>query len=94
MCDTMCATPQYTGGDMLFAKNSDRSPNEPHLVVRVPAADHPAGSTVKLTYITMTKAAHTLEAVLCKPSWIWGAEMGVNEAGLAVGNEAVFTRAK
>ncbi len=94
MCDTMCATPQWTGGDMLFAKNSDRSPNEPHLVVRVPEADHPAGSTVKLTYITIPQAAHTLEAVLCKPSWMWGAEMGVNEAGLAIGNEAVFTRAK
>ncbi len=94
MCDTMCATPAYTGGDMLFAKNSDRSPNEPHLVVSVPAADHPIGSMVKLTYITIPQAAHTLEAVLCKPSWIWGAEMGVNEAGLAIGNEAVFTRAK
>ncbi len=94
MCDTMCATPQWTGGDMLFAKNSDRSPNEPHLVARVPAADHPQGSTVKLTYITIPQAAHTLEAVLCKPSWTWGAEMGVNEAGLAIGNEAVFTRAK
>ncbi len=94
MCDTMCATPAYTGGDMLFAKNSDRSPNEPHLVVSVPAADHPMGCTVKLTYITIPQAAHTLEVVLCKPSWIWGAEMGVNEAGLAIGNEAVFTRAK
>ena len=94
MCDTLVATPEYTGGDMLFAKNSDRSPNEPHLVVRVPAADYPAGSTVRLTYITIPQAAHTLEAVLCKPSWIWGAEMGVNEAGVAIGNEAVFTRAK
>jgi len=94
MCDTMCATPQYTGGDMLFAKNSDRSPNEPHQVVRVPAADHAAGSSVKLTYITIPQASHTLETVLCKPSWIWGAEMGVNEAGVAIGNEAVFTRAK
>lgn len=94
MCDTMCATPQYTGGDMLFAKNSDRSPNEPHLVMHVPAAEYPAGSTVKLTYITIPQAARTLETVLCKPSWIWGAEMGVNEAGVAIGNEAVFTRTK
>ena len=94
MCDTMCATPGYTGGDMLFAKNSDRSPNEPLLVVRVPAADHPADSMVKLTYVTIPQAPHTLEAILCKPSWIWGAEMGVNEAGVAIGNEAVFTRAK
>ena len=92
MCDTLCVpgTPRGTW----FAKNSDRSPNEPHLVLRVPGRRHAPGESLKCTYINIPQAECTREMILCKPSWIWGAEMGVNEAGVAIGNEAVFTRSK
>jgi len=92
MCDTFClpGTPRGT----YFAKNSDRSPNEPHLVLRVPGQLHAPGSQVQCTYIAIPQADYTRETILCKPSWIWGAEMGVNGAGVVIGNEAVFTKSK
>lgn len=93
MCDTLVALGNATAdGSVIFAKNSDREANEAHHLMLVPAADHPAGSQVKCTYISIPQAAHTHAVLLAKPFWIWGAEMGANEHGVVIGNEAVFTR--
>lgn len=93
MCDTVVATPEVTAdGVTLFGKNSDREPNEAQHVVRNPAQDYPAGSLVRLTYIEIPQVEHTFATLLSKPFWMWGAEMGVNEHGVAIGNEAVFTK--
>mgnify|MGYP002409100647 CR=1 FL=1 len=93
----MVCLPSVTGsGNMIFGKNSDRSPNEPHIIERFPAADYDiaANPTVRATYIDVEQAAHTYAVTLFKPSWIWGAEMGFNEFGVNIGNEAVFTKEK
>ena len=93
MCDTLVALGSHTqDGSILFAKNSDRSPNEPQQVIRTFAVDYPEDATVQCTYMTIAQAAHTNACLLCKPSWIWGAEMGANEYGVHIGNEAVFAR--
>ena len=93
MCDTMVVLGSASAdGVTLFAKNSDRDPREAHEVVRFPAAHHPPGATVRCTYIDVPQVEQTFEVLLCRPFWIWGAEMGANEHGLAIGNEAVFTR--
>lgn len=95
MCDTFVALANSTEtGRVLFAKNSDRQPNEPHIMIRIPRRVHPKGSKVKCTYIEIDQAEETYEVLLLKPSWIWGAEMGCNEWGLNIGNEAVFTKEK
>lgn len=93
MCDTLVATTEVTSDHIvMLAKNSDREPNEAQHLLRVPAADYPAGARVRCTYIEIPQVAHTYAVLLSKPYWMWGAEMGVNEMGVAIGNEAVFTR--
>jgi len=95
VCDTMVALGRATkDGSVIFAKNSDRQPNEPHLLMRIPRKKHPKGAQLKCTYITIDQVEETYEVLLLKPSWIWGAEMGANEFGLNIGNEAVFTRVR
>lgn len=98
MCDTMVALGNVTkNGEVLFAKNSDRQPNEPHIIIRVPRSKYDIAGTqkeLKTTYISIPQVAETYEVMLLKPSWLWGCEMGANEFGLNIGNEAVFTKEK
>jgi dipeptidase len=94
MCDTIVALGNSTAdGAVLFGKNSDRDPREAHEIVRIPAARHLPGESVRCTYIEVPQVERTFEILLSKPFWIWGGEMGANEHGVAIGNEAVFTKA-
>ncbi|NPV87762.1 MAG: peptidase U34 [Anaerolineae bacterium] len=93
MCDTFVALADATpNGTALFAKNSDRDPNEAHHLLLIPAADHPLGAQVQCTYTAIPQVAHTHAVLLAKPFWIWGAEMGANQHGVVIGNEALFSR--
>jgi dipeptidase len=93
MCDTLVALGNATkNGSTIFAKNSDREPNEAHQLVLVPRTEHAADSMVHCTYVEIPQVKTTNAVLLAKPFWIWGAEMGANEHGVVIGNEAVFTK--
>ncbi len=93
MCDTFVAIQNSTAeGSVLFAKNSDREPNEAQELVIINESSHSPGSKVRCTYIEIPQVKKTHTILLSKPFWIWGAEMGANEHGVVIGNEAVFTR--
>jgi len=77
---------------VVFGKNSDRPEGEVQEVVEVNALDHSPGTRLKCTYIEVDQVDHTLGVILSKPAWMWGAEMGANEAGVVIGNEAVWNR--
>ncbi|XP_068263989.1 secernin-3 isoform X3 [Nyctibius grandis] len=92
-CDTFVAFPPAAAGDrVVFGKNSDRPADEVQEVVYFPAAAHPPGAALECTYIRIEQAARTHAVVLSRPAWLWGAEMGANEHGVCIGNEAVWGR--
>jgi len=93
MCDTFVVLPSATSdGSTILGKNSDREPNEIQVFEYHPPAEYPEGSTVQCTYEMIPQVKETLGVWISRPFWMWGAEMGVNEAGVAIGNEAVFTK--
>ncbi len=93
MCDTIVATKEATkDSSIIFGKNSDREPNEAASVEYFPRQKHKVGSKVKCTYLSIPQVEETNEIVIVRPFWMWGAEMGANEYGVTIGNEAVWTK--
>lgn len=91
MCDCLVALADATAaGATLFAKNSDRPPDEPQVLERYPAGRR--AEPVRATHIEVDPGdGETIGLVGSRPWWMWGLEHGVNEARVAIGNETIYT---
>ena len=89
MCDTQVIK---KNGFTYFAKNSDREPGEAQLVVRVPSVHNDSQKKLQATYIEIDQVGDRYGTILSKPFWIWGAEIGANDQGVVIGNEAIFSK--
>jgi hypothetical protein len=91
MCDCLVALPPSTGRPhTLFANNSDRPPDERQVIEWIsPRRDI---GTLRATHISVDPFdGETIACLISRPTWCWGAEHGVNRAGVAIGNEAIYT---
>jgi dipeptidase len=92
-CDTAVALGTATAdGAVLLAKNSDRAAHEAQRLIGQPAIQHAPGSSLPCQYLTVPQVAHTAALIGSQPYWLWGFEHGLNEHGVAIGNEAIHTR--
>ena len=92
-CDTWVALRDATRDhSIILAKNSDRPPMEAQPLVHMPRLRHLPGEMVKLTYIEIPQAPETYEHIGSKIWWAFGYEHGMNEYGVAIGNEAVWSK--
>ncbi|MFX1592352.1 MAG: peptidase C69 [Promethearchaeota archaeon] len=92
MCDTLVALGNSTEDkSVIFGKNSDRPFNEVQLIAYSPRMNFEKGDTLQCTYIEIPQVSETYAILISQPYWMWGAEMGTNEYGVVIGNEAVHT---
>lgn len=93
-CDTFAVLADAgPGGRVLVGKNSDRPVGDAQPLRFLPRrAATPGGRRLRLAYVEIDDAPESFAHLGGSPYWCWGHEQGLNEHGVAIGNEALFTR--
>jgi secernin len=93
MCDTWVALGDVTiSQNVIFGKNSDRPIFDCQPLVFSPRKEWPANSHIQTEYIELPQVDVTYAHLGSRPYWCWGYEEGINEYGVVIGNEAIFTK--
>jgi secernin len=94
-CDTWVALPDATlAGATILAKNSDRTVFDCQPLLLHPRQTWPEGSSIDLGRTSVPQVRETFATLGSSPYWCWGYEEGLNEFGVAIGNEGLFTRGR
>ncbi len=90
-CDTFATSRSHTVyGATVLGKNSDRPARESQPLRRL--EPRRGNSRLRLAYLEIDDVDETIPHLGSSPYWCWGHEAGVNAHGVAIGNEALFTR--
>jgi secernin len=92
-CDTWVALANATAARLtILAKNSDRPRFDAQPLLFYPRRSWPAGAMVDLGRIKIPQLKETFATMGSSPYWCWGYEEGINEFGVAIGNEGESTK--
>ncbi len=92
-CDTTVALGKATeNGQTLFAKNSDRPPEECQPLVQQERLPHAANAVTQCQFVKLPQVRTTYRHVGSRPSWCWGYEHGFNEHQVVIGNEGLASK--
>lgn len=93
MCDTFTILANQSAvGAAVLAKNSDRPSFDSQPLACHRRKRFVAQEKLKLAYVTIDQALERFGTIGSSPYWCWGYETGINEFGVAIGNEAIYTK--
>lgn len=92
-CDTWVALANATAARItMLGKNSDRPQFDAQPLLLYPRRSWPDGATIDLGRIKIPQVKETFANMGSSPYWCWGYEEGINEFGVAIGNEGQHTK--
>jgi secernin len=92
-CDTWVALSNSTkDGSVIMGKNSDRPSVESQPLEFYSRATYEKGKKVKCTHMEISQTEETYAHIGSKIWWTFGYEHGLNEWGVAIGNEAEHSK--